>query len=64
LIRKGVKKMKEKKEEQERKEAILTFLQLTREGKFAEIEESSMPYTRVKEQREDIPQEEYFYSLR
>ena len=51
-------------EEQERKEAILTFLQLTREGKFAEIEESSMAYTRVKEQREDILQEEYFYSLR
>ncbi len=56
--------MKEQKEEQERKEAILTFLQLTREGKFAEIEESSMAYTRVKEQREDLPQEEYFYSLR
>ena len=56
--------MKEKKEDQEKKEAILTFLQLTREGKFAEIEESSMAYKRVKEQREDIPQEEYFYSLR
>lgn len=60
----GVEKMRAEKEEQERKEAILTFLQLTREGKFAEIEESSMAYTRVKEQREDIPQEEYFYSLR
>jgi len=55
--------MRAQKEEMERKEAILTFLRLTREGKFAEIEESSMVYTRMKEQREDPPQEEYFYSL-
>lgn len=56
--------MRAQKEEQERKQAILTFLQLTREGKFAEIEDSSMAYTRMKEQREDLPQEEYLYSLR
>ncbi len=55
--------MRAEKEEQERQEAMLTFLQLTREGKFTEIKESSIPYQRVEEQREDLPQEEYFYSL-
>jgi hypothetical protein len=60
-----VEKMRTKKEkQQEKKAALLTFLQFTKEGKFAEIEESSMAYTRIKEQREEPPQEEYFYSLR
>ena len=56
--------MEPKKEEQGRKEALLTFLKFTREGKFAKIEESSLTYTRLKEQREETPQEEYFYSVR
>jgi len=55
--------MSAQKEEIEEKEAVLTFLRLTLEGKFAEIEESSMAYIRLKEEREDLPQEEYFYSL-
>ena len=55
--------MRAEKEEQERKEAMLTFLQLTREGKFAQIDKSSMAYHRVEEQREDFLQEEYLYSL-
>ena len=55
--------MESKKEEQGRKNALLTFLKLTREGKFAKIEESSLAYARFKEQREETPQEEYFYSV-
>jgi hypothetical protein len=64
LFRKEVEKMEPKREEQERKEALLTFLEFTRDGKFAKIEESSLAYVRLKEQREDPPQEEYFYSVR
>jgi len=64
LFRKGVGKMEPKKEEQERKEALLTFLEYTRDGKFAKIEESSLAYARSKEQREQPPEEEYFYSVR
>ena len=56
--------MEPKKEEREKKEALLTFLKFTREGKFAKIEESSLAYARLKEQREETPQEEYFYSVR
>ena len=64
MFRKGVGKMEPNKEQQERKEALLTFLEFTREGKFARIEESSLAYARLKEQREETPQEEYFYSVR
>ncbi len=57
--------MPRKKEEQEKKETLLTFLELTRSGKFAEIEESSLVYARLNEQREESPEEEeYFYSVR
>jgi hypothetical protein len=56
--------MEPKKEEQERKEALLTFLEFTRDGKFAKIEESSLAYARLEEQREQPPEEEYFYSVR
>lgn len=56
--------MEPKKEEREKKEALLTFLKFTREGKFAKIEESSLAYPRLKEQREETLQEEYFYSVR
>ena len=56
--------MNAEKEEQERK-SLLTFLQLTKEGKFAKIEESSLDYIRIMEQSEEpIPQEEYYYSVR
>ena len=64
MSEKGVEKMEPKKEEREKKEVLLTFLKFTREGKFAKIEESSLAYARLKEQREETPQEEYFYSVR
>jgi hypothetical protein len=59
-----VEKMNPKKEEQEKMEALLTFLEFTREGKFAKIEESSLSYIRLKEQRQEPLQEEYYYSIR
>lgn len=57
--------MNSKKEERE-KETLLTFLKLTREGKYAKIEESSLPYIRIKEQREEplYQEEEYYFSVR
>ena len=50
-----------KKEDQ----TFLVFLAKTKEGKYAPIEESSLPYTRVKEEREDVKvyEEEYYFSL-
>jgi len=56
--------MRQKKEDLERREALVTFLKLTRDGKFARIEESSLAYARLKEQREQYsPEEEFFYSI-
>jgi len=44
---------------------LLKFLKQTKEGEYAEIEESSMPYTRFPEQREEIfCEEEYYYNMR
>lgn len=56
--------MEPKEKEREKKEALVTFLKFTREGKFAKIEESSLAYARLKEQREETTEEEYFYSVR
>jgi hypothetical protein len=56
-----------KKKEIRHKEVkvLLTFLKQTREGKYAKVDESSLPYTRLKEQREGIYNEdEYYYSIR
>lgn len=45
--------------------ALLTFLQRTKEGKYAKIDEGSLVYTRIKVQQEEIyDDEEYLYSLR
>lgn len=58
--------MGKKDERKAQEKALLTFLKLTHDGKFAKIEESSLSYLRMKEQREDqlVYQEEYFYSVR
>jgi len=55
------KKTDVKKEEQ----TLLTFLAKTKKGKYAKIEESSLPYARLKEEREDIKtyEEEYYFSI-
>ena len=58
--------MEEKRKEprQKEKKALLTFLKQTREGKYAKIDESSLPYVRFREQREEIYEDEYYYSVR
>ena len=57
--------MEEKKKElrQKEKKALLTFLKRTREGKYAKIDESSLLYVRLKEQSEEIYEDEYYYSI-
>ena len=53
------------KENRPGEELILTFLKQTKDGKFAKIEESSLPYIRIQEQREDtFYEEDYYYSMR
>ena len=59
--------MKPKRKELRQKEekVLLTFLKQTRKGKYAKINEGSLPYLRVKEQREEnYSEDEYYYSIR
>jgi len=55
---------KREKLRQKEEKKLLTFLKRTREGKYAKIDESSLPYVRLKEQREKIYEDEYYYSIR
>ncbi|HPV00493.1 MAG TPA: hypothetical protein PLR23_05950 [Candidatus Cloacimonas acidaminovorans] len=44
---------------------MLTFIQQTKEGKYVKIDESSFPYSRIKEQSEETYfEDEYYYSIR
>jgi len=46
-------------------EALLTFLVQTKEGRYAKVDDISLPYLRLKEQREEFYYvDEYYYSLR
>jgi hypothetical protein len=42
---------------------LLTFLKLTKEGKYALIEESSLPYARTEEQPGVLCEDQYIYSI-
>jgi hypothetical protein len=54
-----------KKELRQEESVLLTFLRHTLEGKYARIDESSLPYSRLKEQRqESFYEDEYYYSIR
>lgn len=58
-------KLKRKELRQKEEKVLLTFLKQTRKGKYARIEEGSLPYLRLKEQREeDYSEDEYYYSIR
>ncbi len=58
-------KTKEKKMDSKEEKALLTFLQRTKEGKYAKIDENSLIYTRIKiQQEETYTDEEYLYSVR
>ncbi|MCF7908536.1 MAG: hypothetical protein K9L86_06690 [Candidatus Omnitrophica bacterium] len=52
-----------KKDEKEKE--LIEFLCLTKEGKYAPIDENSLPYARIKEETEEIEpcQEIYYYGL-
>ena len=53
-----------KMENEKQEEALLTFLRQTREGKYAKVDEQSLPYARIKEQREEVSlEDEYYYSV-
>lgn len=55
--------LKDKQEEQGK--LLLSFVLKTKEGHFAPIEESSLPYARLAEEREtiEVSEEEYYYSI-
>ena len=44
---------------------LLNFLRQTKQGKYAEIDENSLDYVRVKEERSqiDVFTETYYYSM-
>ncbi len=46
--------------------SLLNFLQKTKEGKYAKIEKSSLPFVRIRENSELIeptPEESFYYSV-
>jgi hypothetical protein len=56
---------KRKELREKEKEVLLTFLKQTKKGKYAKIDESSLPYSRLKEQREEsYSEDDYYYSVR
>jgi hypothetical protein len=44
---------------------LLSFLKRTKEGKYAQVDNSSIPYSRIIEERETIEsfEEEFYYSI-
>lgn len=57
-------KTKENKMDSSNEKALLTFLERTKEGKYARIDENSLTYTRIQIQREETyADEEYLYSV-
>jgi len=56
---------KEGKGKEKKEKILLTFLKRTKDGKYAKIDESALPYSRLKVQREDTYYEdEYYYGIR
>lgn len=59
-----MKNAKAKKTEQKTElKVLLTFLKRTKAGKYASVEKSSLPYSRLNEQPEDASEEQYNYGL-
>jgi hypothetical protein len=52
-------------DEKEKERLLLSFLKQTKEGKYAPIDESSLPYSRVNEETENIEsmEEEFYYGI-
>ena len=56
---------KRKEKSNKELEIMLKFLERTKDGKYASIEESSLPFTRLKEVTESIESvdDEYYYGM-
>jgi len=54
---------KNEREKREEEKVLISFLKATREGKYAKIEKSSLPYSRIREGTV-IVEDEYYYSIR
>ncbi len=54
-----------RQENQTKEKALLSFLKQTKDGKYAKVDESSLAYARIKEEREEVEAftETYYYSL-
>jgi len=52
-------------EEKGKERLLLSFLKQTKEGKYAPIDESSLPYSRVDEETENMEsvEEEFYYGI-
>jgi hypothetical protein len=52
--------------DKEKEQLLLSFLRQTREGKYAPIDDSSLPYSRLEEETETVEslEEEFYYSVR
>jgi len=52
-------------EEKGKEEVLLSFLERTKEGTYAPIEESSLPYSRITEESQtiELTEEYYYYSV-
>ncbi|MFC1953928.1 hypothetical protein ACFLU7_00010 [Chloroflexota bacterium] len=50
-------------EDKNNEEVLLSFLERTKEGKYAPIDENALTFTRITEESEriDYPEEEYYY---
>jgi hypothetical protein len=51
--------------DKEKEQLLLSFLRQTREGKYAPIDDSSLPYSRLEEETETVEslEEEFYYSV-
>ncbi|KHE93438.1 MAG: hypothetical protein K8F52_05730 [Candidatus Scalindua rubra] len=57
---------KDKSQKRSDEQRILNFLQRTKEGKYAKIEQSSLSFVRVREKSEPVdpsPEESFYYSV-
>jgi len=52
-------------EPQDEGQLLLSFLRRTKEGKYATVDEGSLPYSRIVEESETVesPEEELYYSV-
>lgn len=55
--------LKQTEDKKKEIEILLTFLEKTKEGTYAKVDISSIPYARLNEQREETYDEDYYYGI-